>query len=86
MEKVAAAVTKLQMVFIDISAGNFTNFTIVISDSDLTTIRDLEKVVVMAVDEADTSFGLFQMLIQPVTAIAIAVKVVFEVIFFKKIY
>lgn len=76
MEDGIARVVDFQMVFVDEPAETVRRFPIFVFQPDFVTICQPEQFFVAAVNKANAMRGPFQMLVQPVAPIAVAVQVV----------
>ena len=77
---VIKVISDLHMVVVDISARADLVLVSRIMNLDLAAIGDSEQLLVMTVNETDTSFGFLHVTIQPVFHIAVAIKVVLALI------
>ena len=80
MEQIAAASADFNMAVVDVAASPGVRLPIGVGDSDLSAIRNTEQLVITAVDKPDPSCCFFQVLIEPVPIIAIAVQVLFALV------
>ena len=77
-----AAVTaaEFHVIIVDIPSNTLTGFAALCSNAYLVAVRDAELFFIIRCDEADTFLGAFHMIVQPITAITIAVKVIFALV------
>lgn len=73
---VVEVVSHLQMVVVDISADTLRGRPVTQSHKDFIAVSDTELFVIAGCDEANTTLRPFQVSVQPVLHIAIAVKVI----------
>ena len=69
-------VSNLDMGFVDVAAGVDTGRPVLTVNPDLVAIFEAEQFIIFRVDEADTSGGLGDIVIEPVPAVAVDIEVV----------